>query len=206
LVIKLLKQISSTQLNQLAEVFTKAFFNYPLYTYLFPNEATRYKKMMKYYKPFIRYGVLCGGLYVTSDKFEGIIVILSDKDAQFPLKKAFRSGVLRYHFTVGLSYLKRASKLRNHYPSTMDGFPKDKTRDPVYLMMLAVDPSHQKQGFARALLEDRLAQIDPTTHPCYIETYLPRNVEIYKKSGFKLIKQDTIQGLDIPVWSLRRAS
>ena len=64
-----------------------------------------------------------------------------------------------------------------------------------YLNMLAVDPKYQGKGYASALLNAMLPEIDKQNLPCYLETGGDKNVSIYKHFGFKVINEYTIPGV-----------
>jgi GNAT superfamily N-acetyltransferase len=53
-----------------------------------------------------------------------------------------------------------------------------------YLSIIAVDPRLQGRGLGQQLLAPTLADADECGAVCYLETFSPRNVGFYERSGF----------------------
>lgn len=71
-----------------------------------------------------------------------------------------------------------------------------------YLAMLAVQPTHQGGGVAAELLQRGLARADEDGLPVYLETNLPRNVEIYRHKGFVVVRRVEHHGFT--TWAMLR--
>jgi len=72
-----------------------------------------------------------------------------------------------------------------------------------YLPVIGVDPAHQGKGHGDALMAYALAQCDREHAPAYLESSNPRNISLYKRHGFEIIK--TIQvGASPPVVPMLR--
>ena len=69
-----------------------------------------------------------------------------------------------------------------------------------YLASLGVRPGQQGRGLGSALLARWLAGAE--AHDAYLETDLPRNVDFYRRRGFEVVRELSVQG--IPVWCMRR--
>lgn len=78
-------------------------------------------------------------------------------------------------------------------------------REPVWtLIVVGVDPAHQRQGLGRAVLAPGLAAADADQLPAFLETQDPANVAFYETLGFEVIAE-----LDLPEngprhWSMYR--
>ena len=76
-----------------------------------------------------------------------------------------------------------------------------------FLQVIGVEPSCQRKGYARALLEPMLSRIDEEGLPCYLETLDEKNVSLYRHFGFELLEESAIPGTDSRNWAmLRRAN
>lgn len=58
-----------------------------------------------------------------------------------------------------------------------------------YLQFLGVQPALAGQGRGSALLRHRLAEIDATGMPAYLETGTPRNLPLYQRYGFEVLRE-----------------
>jgi ribosomal protein S18 acetylase RimI-like enzyme len=73
-----------------------------------------------------------------------------------------------------------------------------------YLMFLGVDPAHQGQGCGSHLLKSRLARIDASGLPAYLETATARNVGLYARHGFEVIAEFRAAPEAPVMWAMRR--
>jgi ribosomal protein S18 acetylase RimI-like enzyme len=58
-----------------------------------------------------------------------------------------------------------------------------------YLAFIGVDPDFQGKGFAGKLIKPMLSRFRRENIPCYLETQIERNVDIYTHYGFKLLEK-----------------
>jgi ribosomal protein S18 acetylase RimI-like enzyme len=79
-----------------------------------------------------------------------------------------------------------------------------KGRPYTYLMMIGTQPAMQRQGHAKKLLLHLIKENDQQGIPVYLETETETNVDIYKRFDFKVIRQITLPGIDLPMWLMVR--
>jgi len=72
-----------------------------------------------------------------------------------------------------------------------------------YLHILGVDPSCQRTGVGRAVIEPVLERCDSEGLPAYLVTQKPENVPWYERSGFEVRDELRVRGSP-PVWSMGR--
>lgn len=71
-----------------------------------------------------------------------------------------------------------------------------------HLGPLAVRPDHQGHGVGSALMQHGLDVVDAEPTLCYLETDLPRNVDLYQRFGFSVTVRQTVLG--VPSWFMQR--
>ena len=72
-----------------------------------------------------------------------------------------------------------------------------------YLPLIGVDPAVHSRGIGSALLRHALERADAEGVPAYLESSNPRNIDLYERHGFKIIR--TIQvGSSPPVAPMLR--
>lgn len=64
----------------------------------------------------------------------------------------------------------------------------------IFLYNLAVRKSMQKKGIAKRLVFPMLEYAERIKRPCYLETYEPVNINIYKHMGFKCLESTKLVG------------
>ena len=121
--------------------------------------------------------------------------------AKFPFKETVRSGIPLLFALAGTVFLNRLQVQENHQYQV---YKKHTNFPHRYIMLLGVNPEKQGKGYASLLLNKILGRYDMEKLPCYCETYLPKNVEIYKRFGFEVVQESEIPNTDIKFWGLLR--
>ncbi len=66
-----------------------------------------------------------------------------------------------------------------------------------YLPLIAADPAHQGRGLGSALMKHALRRCDEEGLPACLESSNPRNISLYERHGFEVIR--TVQAGNSPV-------
>ena len=77
--------------------------------------------------------------------------------------------------------------------------------DHWYLPVIGVDPVRQGQGYGSALLTATLQVIDRDHAVAYLESSNPRNVPLYERFGFEVIRELQV-GSSPPIWPMLRSA
>lgn len=73
-----------------------------------------------------------------------------------------------------------------------------------YLYAIGAHPSAQGRGVGSTLLRDRLAEIDQSGEPAYLESSNIRNVPLYQRHGFEVVEEITVSGGGPTLWRMWR--
>ena len=68
-------------------------------------------------------------------------------------------------------------------------FENSKPKDVWYLEYLGVDPNNHSQGIGTQLLQKSLEEIDALHEAAYLESSNPRNMSLYERHGFEVVKK-----------------
>ena len=74
----------------------------------------------------------------------------------------------------------------------------------MYLQAIGVSPKFQGQGFGSKLLRSMFQRLDSNEIPIYLETETEKNVAMYKKLGFQVVKEGTLHNLEFYIWEMIR--
>lgn len=74
-----------------------------------------------------------------------------------------------------------------------------------YLPLIGVDPAHQGKGLGAALLTYALERCDREHLPAYLESTNPRNISLYLRHGFEVLRTIQVGGSPPMVPMLRPA-
>jgi len=183
------------------EVLVRAFQNYPLLQYYFPNEIER-EKISSYFLSFAVFtGISYGEVYAPSPNLEGIAVWIPSTNYPVTFWKQLRSVPLSVIFGFGRH---GGSKMR-HIGEYMDTVHKRLTPFKHWFMQtIGIAPQFQGKGYANKLLRPMLSRIDDDGLPCYLETVDEQNVSFYEHFGFKIVDKSNVPETTLINWAMLR--
>lgn len=184
-----------------AKMMAKAFYNYPMYQYFFPNEKSRLRRCYHYFYALINYGRLFGHAVATSPRCEGVGIWMPSESARFTTWNVIKSGIPLRFALSGFKFLFRLNKSE---PFQYGIYKKHAPRPNNYLMLLAVDPDCQGKGYAGQILRHIINSTEEEQKPLYLETYVLKNVQIYAKYGFETVQETTLPNTEMPFWGMLR--
>lgn len=188
------------EVRQAAEVCTLAFYEGPYTRFLFPDPRDRDRYMHSRFQRMLQHAVICGELYATSERIEGVMSLLSHPPKRPSLLSRLHTGHLRSiryasavreRVAVGAAYLTERRKYHMPGPHLM-------------LETLAVRPELQGRGFGTGLIRHALERADAEQLPLYLDTFALNSVEIYRRFGFHVLEEGRISGMDSPVYLMSR--
>ena len=183
------------------EVLSRAFQNYPLLQYYFPDELAR-KKITHYFLSFaVISGIRYGEIYATSPNLEGVAVWISSDNYPVTFWRLVRSVSISPIFGFGMYGGFRMRRVGEHIDTVHKRLAPFKH---WFLQTIGVDPQFQGKGYAGKLLKQMFARIDEEGLPCYLETLDEKNVPLYEHFGFKVIEKSTIPQTSLTNWAMLR--
>ena len=183
--------LTESQIEPAAGTLARAFHDYPVFTYVFPDASERDNELPLLLQSFVRYGVLNGEVYATSRNLEGVAVWMppDHTSGSSPVPEVSQGALDR------VAYFGRQihDVRKRHVPSAH-----------WFLMIIGVVPELQGQGNARTLLNPILARIERQHLPCYLDTEVEKNVAIYQRYGFRVVDDSIVVGTGIRSWGMLR--
>ncbi len=182
------------KIEKASKVAARAFQDDPLYLEYYPDSIEREIKNYIRCKNMILVGILSGEVYTTSENLEGIAVWNPYGIKDFIIGKQSKeiireSRKIRREMFSDPVLAKKISNSMEIYSSLQNkyaNFPH------WYLTMIAVDPQHQKKGYASMLLKAKLKELDKQNLPCYLNAQSERNITLYENFGFKIVAKTKI--------------
>ena len=90
---------------------------------------------------------------------------------------------LAFLIQIGIRSVVRILKSEAHVHNNFRKYPRF-----CHLYMIGVLPEAQGKGLASALMNPMIQRMKERSIPVFLETANPRNVNIYKKKGFKIFE------------------
>jgi len=194
-------RLNKAQVKPAAEVLARAFWDFPVSTYAYPDELIREKRLPYFFSIDLHYCLRYGEAYATSSRLEGVAAWLPSNHFPMTVWKILRSVPLSIFFNLRLD---NAHKMKA-FADYVDGVHKRLA--PFrhwYLHIIGVAPHHQGKGYAGKLLRPMLARIDKQGLPCFLETVDERDVAIYKHFGFNVVDESIVPATGITSWAMLR--
>lgn len=193
-------RLEAQSIEQAAELIPRTFSCDPLFTYLLPpTDDSRLRKLKEISIYILRYSYAKGVIYTTAEPMKGIAAWTPPSGGNsfnlFELVELLQAGFLTLPFQLGLETLWRQFQLSSEI---LLWAQRPRKEPHWYLSVLGVAPEYQRQGIGSALLQPILAQADSQGLPCYLDTFVERNLQFYGKQGFEVVTT-----IDLPISGLR---
>jgi len=169
-----------------AKVLMRAFHAEPLKVYLFPSEKIRDEMAVIFFEFMLRYVILYGEAYASSLDLEGVALWLPSEYARMNPELTAKAGFEQLTAKAGSENIARGRAL---YEVVDNKHAQHAPFRHWYLPFIGVDPDFQGKGFAGKLLKPMLSRLKRENIPCYLETEIDKNVDIYTHYGFKLLEK-----------------
>jgi GNAT superfamily N-acetyltransferase len=193
-------RIAKNQIDVVAGILARAFHSDPPMVYAVPDAAERARILPSMMKTFVTYALMFGDPFTTAGKPEAVALWLPLDEFDTP-ERDRQAGIDRIPEILGAGNFARLM----HIANIAERFHKTTARGPhLYLQFLGVEPQHQGNGLGSALLRPMLARADADGMRCYLETFQPKNVPLYKKHGFEIAVEEVESNSGIRGWAFLR--
>jgi hypothetical protein len=196
------QRLEERQLPQAIAMISRAFHQYPLSTYIYPDETERTCRLSLMFSISLRY-TFCYGEIITTPDITGVACWLPPESTTVSNGRLLRTGALTPLLKMGLPGLYRINKAETYMRSTHQ---RCISESHWYLWVLGVDPAYHGQGIGGMLLLTGLQRVDASGLPCYLETMNPNNVSLYQKFGFAIASEGNVPGSNLRMWGMVRPS
>jgi ribosomal protein S18 acetylase RimI-like enzyme len=190
-----LYRLTSKDYSRACEVLGLAFQEDPIWKAILKDDPDKFSLVfgvpLKY---SLRYGVVL----VSSANLEGIAAWLPSDYIRSTFFRFLMSGAL-------WSAMKLGSKIGKLIQEVFEIITEDRETNMkgtyIYLYVIGVAPEHQGKGIGTQLINNMLSNL-PSKIPIYLETETERNVKLYERLGFKVLKKIMVPSLQLPMWEM----
>ncbi len=197
-----LYKIKKKDMKRACQVLGEAFQEDPTWVHVIPDETERKKKLPIIFEYLMRYSLKYGHIYAPTEELEGVISWVPDTTVEVSVWRLLRSGAFIAAFKMGRETGKRIEvlfkQIDNDRREHMRGTPY------LYIQVVGVLPGFQGQGLGRKLLKAAFAKADTERLSVYLETETEKNMQMYLKYGFKILKEAIAPEADFQYWEMVR--
>ena len=188
-----LYRLTKDDVGRGSTVLRDAFIDYPTFRYLFPEINDRKKKLRHVMSFFLKCGLLHGEVIAPSKDIEGVSIWYKSMDLNIGLNSLLKAGLISTIYSLNIKSFIRFKKLGDAKRINRD-LLLDK--EYYFLDVIGTDPSFEKKGYARLLIDTMLEKIDKERMSCFLETSNIKNINYYNKYGFILLSTYNHDGLE----------
>jgi GNAT superfamily N-acetyltransferase len=193
-------RIAEDQIEVAAGILARAFHDDPPMVYAVPDACERARLLPQLMRTFVSYATMFGEPLMTDDPPQAVALWLPLVEFDTP-ERDHQAGIDRIPDILGAENFGRLM----HIAGIAERFHKQTAPEPhLYLQFLGVEPARQGQGLGSALIRPMLEQADAKGLQCYLETFQPRNVPLYKKHRFKIAIEEVEPNSGIRGWAFVR--
>jgi ribosomal protein S18 acetylase RimI-like enzyme len=184
---------------RIARLFAAAFARDPVFDWLARPGGRRAIALQRFFYWVLRERSLPHGeTWISDDGFSAA--------AWIPPYSGVAPATLREELRLlpvilGLTGVSRFSRGAAMAAALEDAHPKEPF---FYLAFLGVAPRFQGSGIGTQLLEETLARIDAAGAPAFLENSSPRNIKLYERAGFEVMREVVARPDAPPLYAMWR--
>lgn len=193
-------QVDTTELDTPIAVATRAFWDDPMFNYFRPNLLAQHQDLPRLFGATLRDCGRHGEVWRAT-----IGPAVAGVAAWLPpgvLPPANGTRALRQGLRVLPSVI-RANQRRTLIKLLNEMTARHPHEEHWYLAVLATDPLFRGRGVGSSLVEPVLERADDVGVPTYLETQNESNLAYYRRFGFDVVDQFSVDGCP-PVWTMQR--
>jgi ribosomal protein S18 acetylase RimI-like enzyme len=183
-------KIDASRLDEAAALLSRAFFDYPMWQWVLPDEEHRRRALPVSARASVQSGLLLGEAYARGEPMHGMAIWappgMADSDVD--------PGGTRIDWNAVVDAVGAAGMRRFEAMIEVQRALHEKHIPPGgwYLPWLGVDPASQRTGAGTALLRDMFARLDPQGIATFLETEKEANVPYYLKHGYEIVHEGVL--------------
>jgi ribosomal protein S18 acetylase RimI-like enzyme len=189
------RKVTASDLSRVVQALAEAFYDDPLFSWLFPDESQRLGKLRRGYDLFARHVWLAREEAYTTDRLIGGAFWMPPGTWHLSLFQQLR--LLPSMAIISGRDLSRTLRMLNAMEA------KHPSDSHYYLASAGIAPQWQGRGFGSALLRPVLDQCDRQNVGAYLEASSPRNRALYERHDFAVTEELQVKDSP-PLWLMWR--
>ncbi len=193
------RSAAKRDVRELAHTLGRAFFDDPVMMWMLPDAGQRAKGLSTMFATMVRHQFLAlRTVDFTSDATHIAAAALWSPPNRWRTTRMTELRMLPGFLRALGSQMKRGQQIdelmKSHHPE----------EPSWHLAVIGSDPTCRGQGYARALLSDRLERIDAEHAPAYLESTKADNIAYYQRFGFEVTGELHLPDGGPSVWPMWR--
>ncbi|HEX2947054.1 MAG TPA: GNAT family N-acetyltransferase [Clostridia bacterium] len=178
-------------IDRLAQVLAEAMYEGSMYYYIFNDKELSLRYFKSFWEAVLTYTMKFGTVLATED-FKGAACLLPPHKTDFAFVDLFKTGFKIPLSVLGFPYPKMKKIMDILF--SLGRFQSQTIPGPHwYLTAIGVKPEDQGKGIGGCLLRELIGIVNKDGRPIYLETETVKNVRLYKKYGFEVVNEITME-------------
>lgn len=178
-----LLRLKKAQVPAAAGALAEAFFEDGLVRRICPEESNRMLSVLPVFKFSTGMAAKCGEAWATSPGYEGVALWLYSWKMVCPPWRWLALGGLDIRLKLSPWGYRELTRVSDRIDRARDSVAPERF---LYLSCLGVRQSFRRQGFATALVEQRVNDAAAAGLPTIVETNTPEALTFYQSIGFRV--------------------
>jgi GNAT superfamily N-acetyltransferase len=193
-------RLDEAAVPEAAAVLARAFADDPLFVAMLPDPRRRQAMLPPFMAAAVRFCQRYGEVDATAGALRGVAAWSAPGEA------STRERWMAAGFGAAMAAMDDAAVSRMIAIFEHRGTLRERAMpEPYwYLIVLGVEPAHQRHGLGGQLLQPILARADADGLPCYLETATAADVRFYARHGFAVLEEADVPGVGFHYWVMRR--
>jgi ribosomal protein S18 acetylase RimI-like enzyme len=195
-----LYRLQKRDVAQAGAVLADAFQHDPVWNAIF-DDAGPQQRAYAFETP-VRYCLRYGEVYAPSAGLEGVAAWVPGALADMTFWRVVRSGAMWPGMRIGTQIARKMAPVFR--PIEVDRKAHMRDRPYMYLQVIGVATALQGQGLGGKMLRPLIEQSEQAGIALYLETETEKNVGMYERYGFQVLKEITLPIIHLPMWEMVR--
>lgn len=195
--VRAIRKATADEVPRLARALARAFYDDPVYVWLFPDASRRLRIAERGFELFFRRLWIEHDETYTTPAIAGVAVWEPPGKWKVPVGRqiAMLPAATAVHGRYTLRVLAALAALEKNHPEELH----------YYLPFIGVDPDWQGRGIGYALMKPICERCDADRLGAYLEATTPRNRALYERHGFEVTEEFKLGKGSPPLWRMWRA-
>lgn len=167
-----------------AAVLARAFADDPLFSWALPDPDRRARSLPYVFEGTLRHCRRRGGEQTAGDG-EAVVGWMRGEHLRMSARDVVAAGLVTTPVRLGLAATRR---LQTHEAACERALTEVAPPRWAYLCVVGVEPTAQKRGLGRAVIEASLAAMSNDHATCLLKTENPQNIAVYEHLGFRVVR------------------
>ena len=191
--------------DEVAALMGRAFQDDPLFVHACPDPSERARWLLWLFRWSTWKGFWFGQTLGTQGSLVGTVATIGLSAGEFTEEQLARFGHGQGREAVGAAVWDRAVAAVDAEFKPADAALHRAVPEPHWYMdAIAVEPTHQGQGFGAKLLRAVGARADADDAPVVLLTYQPANLPLYQRHSYEIVCQGLAPTSGLIWWGMRR--